>query len=93
MISKIYKHISDSIKNIFKNDILNALTKYEENKIQLQKYIYIIILLILISFKIFLFDYFAQIIYNIYIIINVSINIMLGYLIILYIIYFLNQVK
>lgn len=80
MITNIFKHIFRSIKSIFNNDILNILTQYEENKAVIQKYIYLSILLILISFKVFLFDYFMQIIYIIYTICNITINIFLFYI-------------
>lgn len=82
MISILYNHFITSFHNILKNDIMNIITKYEDNKLEIQNKLYFILLMLLLFCKIFLFDYIIEIFYLIYLIINVLLNISIILLII-----------
>lgn len=76
---------------IFKNDILNILSIYENNKIFVQRYIYIIIFILTCLFKIFIMDYLLYLIILLYFICSNIINICLSFVFIFILIYFVHD--
>lgn len=93
MLEQILIHIYKSMFGIFKNDILNILSIYENNKIFIQKYIYIFAFIIICLFKFFIMDYLLYLTILIYCICSNLINICLSLMFIFLLIYFIYDHK
>lgn len=93
MLEYILKHIYKSMFGIFKNDILNILSIYENNKNFIQKYIYLLMFILTCLFKFYIMEYCLYLIILLYCICSNIINICLVFIFIFLLVYLIYDHK